>query len=116
MNSASKALGNRKLGMRQIRTIASHIAAKFRPEKIVLFGSAASKKSGPDSDVDLLIVMKTKESTWEKAVEISSSIKHEFPIDILVKTPVEIANRMGLGDVFIRDIMQNGKILYEQTG
>lgn len=116
MNSANRTSRNGKIAMKQIRSIASLIAAKFRPEKIVLFGSAASKKSGPDSDVDLLVVMKTKGSTWEKAVEISSSIKHEFPIDILVKTPVEIANRLGLGDFFVRDIMENGKILYEQTG
>jgi len=33
------------------------IVRRFRPERVILFGSHARGEAGPDSDVDLLIVM-----------------------------------------------------------
>jgi len=60
--------------------------------------------------------MDINKSSFDIAVEISLSLKHTFPIDIVVKTPQEIAKRLELGDLFITDIVRNGRVLYEQTG
>jgi predicted nucleotidyltransferase len=101
--------------MNDIKDKVLTIAEKFEPEKIILFGSYAAGTPASNSDVDLLIIMDTKRSTWDLAVEISSSLKHSFPMDILVRTPQEIARRLEYGDFFIRDIIERGKVLYERA-
>ena len=40
-----------------IREIVSRIVSRFKPEKIILFGSRGRGEAAPDSDVDLLVVM-----------------------------------------------------------
>lgn len=49
-------------------------------------------------------------------MEISLAVKHAFPMDIIVRTPQEIASRMALGDFFIQTIMEQGKVIYERVG
>lgn len=102
--------------MREIENKVAVIARKYQPKKIVLFGSYAKGKPSPASDVDLLVIMDTQRSTWDLAVEISLAIKHSFPIDIIVRTPQEIASRLAHGDFFIQNIMEQGKVLYEHVG
>ena len=49
-------------------------------------------------------------------VAIPAGIVHPFPMDILVRTPQQIADRLRLGDDFFRDIVETGMVLYERTG
>ena len=49
----------KRIPMRTIRAIAKHIAEKFNPEEIILFGSHAYGKPTAWSDVDLLVVIET---------------------------------------------------------
>ena len=43
---------------KEIKDITDQIVAKYDPEKIILFGSAARGNFTPDSDLDLLIIKK----------------------------------------------------------
>jgi uncharacterized protein len=45
----------------EIQELADNIARQFTPERIILFGSYARGDAGPDSDVDLLVVMPHEE-------------------------------------------------------
>ena len=64
------------------------IVERFDPERIILFGSAARGDAGPDSDVDLLVVMPVEGSRREKAVEIGVAVNDiPVPKDIVVTTP-----------------------------
>jgi predicted nucleotidyltransferase len=101
--------------MEEVEEKAFEIFQKYQPEKIILFGSYAEGNPTPNSDVDLLIIMDTDQPTWDVSVDISIFLKHTFPIDIIVKTPKEIVNRINNGDFFIKDIIENGKVLYERT-
>lgn len=103
------------INIKEVEKKALAIAGKYRPDKIVLFGSYATGNPNRDSDVDLLVIVNTKQSTWDLAVDISLSIEHSFPMDIIVRTPQEIARRRQFGDFFIQDIMANGKVLYERA-
>jgi len=103
------------IDIKKIEAQALAIAQEYQPEKIILFGSYATGNPTPDSDVDLLIILDTKESTWELSVKISLMLKHSYPMDIIVRTPQDIAKRLRHGDFFIMDIMENGKVLYERT-
>jgi len=97
-----------------VKEKANAIVNKYNPEKIILFGSMANGLPTQDSDADILVILKTDKPTFEMGVEIAMSFKHDFPIDIIVKTPEEIANRMEIGDSFIQNIIHEGIVLYER--
>jgi predicted nucleotidyltransferase len=97
----------------QIMEFVRQIAEKFSPEKIILFGSYAYGQPTQDSDVDLLIVMDYDTRNVEKAIEIDCAIRRTFPMDLFVRRPADIASRLAMNDWFIRDIIEQGKLLYE---
>ena len=99
---------------KKLKEITSKIVREYQPEKIILFGSYAWGNPGPDSDVDLFVVKKTDRSSREVAREISRSIfPRPFPLDILVYTSSEIEKKIKEDrNLFIEDIINNGKILY----
>lgn len=82
--------------------VAQRIAKALRPEKIILFGSYAYGTPGPDSDVDLLVIMSTHASPTERYLMVSRLLRpRPFPVDILVKNPAEIEQALRTGDFFI---------------
>ncbi|MFA5863689.1 MAG: nucleotidyltransferase domain-containing protein [Phycisphaerae bacterium] len=99
--------------MKKIYEISQRIVTEFHPQRVILFGSYAWGKPTPDSDVDLLVIMPFKEKPVAKAVEIRLKVRAGFPLDLLVKTPEKIKQRLAIGDSFIRDILKTGKVLYE---
>ena len=101
--------------MRQIEDVSGRIAAEFEPERILLFGSYAWGAPSPDSDVDLLVILPFEGKAVAKSVEMRLKIKPPFPVDLLVRTPEKIHERLALGDPFIRSILEKGKVLYEAT-
>ncbi len=104
-----------KISRREIEALVRRIAEKFDPEQIILFGSYAYGKPHRYSDVDLLVVMETKERPLAKQVEIARALSpHPFGLDILVYRPREIESRVTMGDYFLREIVTRGKILYER--
>ena len=67
-----------------------------------------------DSDVDLLVVMDIPESeTTRQAGEIWQRIPRRFNMDLLVRSPKEIAYRVSHNDWFLREITEKGEVLYE---
>jgi predicted nucleotidyltransferase len=97
----------------KIVSYAQQIAQHFHPEKIILFGSYAYGNPTEDSDVDLLVVMPHEGPGSRKAIEIRLRIHTEFPMDLIVRTPENIHERIRMNDFFIQEIMEKGKILYE---
>jgi len=97
---------------KNLREITDKIVRKFQPRMIVLFGSHAWGKPGPDSDVDLLIVKDT-DNTRKTAMEIDGFLfPRPFPIDLIVYTSQQVERRKKAGDFFINDILRKGKVLY----
>ena len=94
------------------------IVSELKPEKIILFGSYAYGSPTPDSDVDLLVIMKTKAKEIDRYVAVSNLLyPRQFPVDILVKTPKEMeAEARKKGNFFMREILKKGKVLYERRG
>ena len=101
------------VAMRDIQALAGRIAEHFRPDRIILFGSHASGTPTGDSDVDLLVVMPYTGKSWRQATEIRGRIRPGFPLDLIVRTPAQVRERLQMGDVFIQEITENGRILYE---
>ena len=89
------------------------IVEKFQPHKVVLFGSYAYGTPDLDSDVDLLVVLDSDEPMAQRIRRVTEVAKVRFvPMDVLVRTPAEIAERLALGDFFMAEILEKGKVLY----
>jgi predicted nucleotidyltransferase len=89
------------------------IVAGFHPDKVILFGSHASGRAAPESDVDLLVVMPTKDPVAQ-ACRIRMTVEHPFPLDLLVRSPEHLEARLKIGDSFWRDVLSTGRVLYEK--
>ncbi len=101
-----------KVKRQQIRRVCDQIVRLFKPQRIVLFGSYAYGKPTKDSDVDLLVVMPFEGKGFRKAAEIHTRIDINFPLDLLVRSPEEMNRRLALGDFFLREITEKGRLLY----
>jgi predicted nucleotidyltransferase len=99
---------------RLIRRFAREVADRFKPDKIILFGSYAYGRPHADSDVDILVVMPTR-NELDQAVKICLAVDYHFPLDLLVRTPKNLAWRLAEGDSFLREVMDRGKVLYEKA-
>ncbi|MGB2761955.1 MAG: nucleotidyltransferase domain-containing protein [Minisyncoccales bacterium] len=98
---------------KEIKKIVNQIVEKYKPEKIILFGSFAHGRQTKDSDVDLFIIKSTNEPRTKRHLKVDRILLDRImPLDILVYTPQEIKKRLSFGDFFIRNIIQQGKVLY----
>ena len=96
-----------------IKRYASELARTIRPERIILFGSYAYGKPTGDSDVDLLVILPHAGHDIEEAVRIRQRLTAPFPLDLIVRTPENLRNRLDAGDAFLTSVMTMGKVLYE---
>lgn len=104
-----------KRSMKLIKIITQKIKDNYNPEKIILFGSYAYGKPKKDSDIDLLIIKKTNARHIDRSTKVRKILQEEnrlIAIEPLVYTPEEIAQRVEIEDDFIRNIMNEGKVLY----
>ena len=89
------------------------IVERFDPERIILFGSAGRGEAGPDSDVDLLVVMPIRGSRREKAVEIGVAVNDiPVPKDIFVTTPEDFEWRKDIVGTIERPAAREGRLVY----
>ena len=100
------------IGFEQIQAVSFAIAAAFKLEQIILFGSYAYGTPTPDSDVDLLVVMPFEDHEAKQALRIRQSVKLPFPADLVVRSPEQLRERMALNDWFLREIVEKGRVLY----
>jgi uncharacterized protein len=100
--------------MAAIRRYVREVVARFQPEKIILFGSYAYGRPHPDSDVDILVVMPARNEI-DQAVRIDRVVDPTFPLDLIVRTPKNLAWRIEEGDSFLLEVMTKGKVLYEKA-
>ena len=102
---------------KMINGMVNRIVEHFDPEKIILFGSHARGEAGPESDVDLLVVMPITGSKRKKMVEIGVSL-HDIALakDILVTTPEDFEWRKEIVGTIERPAAREGKVLYARAG
>ena len=94
--------------------VSRQVAEKFHPEKIILFGSYAYGKPHEESDVDLLVIMPTRDVTAQ-SLRILSAFERPFSLDLIVRTPWQVKRGLQEDDCdwFLREVMEKGKVLYE---
>ena len=97
-----------------IRRFARQIAERFHPDKIILFGSYAYGTPHAESDVDLMVIMPTRNAI-DQAIRIDLAFERPFALDVHVRTPyqIKLGLKEGDWDWFLREVMEKGKVLYE---
>lgn len=98
---------------KKIQKIADKIVAEYRPEKIILFGSYAWGNPHQDSDLDFFIIKKTDDPMLKRIVDVDRLfLRRDFAMDFLVYTPDQVKKRKEMGDQFVANILNKGKLLY----
>jgi predicted nucleotidyltransferase len=97
----------------RINALSERIVREFQPDRIILFGSYAYGEPSDDSDVDLLVVLPFEGKAAYKAGEIRSRVRPDFPIDLIVRSPQQVQDRLAMDDWFMREIFEKGHTLYE---
>ncbi len=96
-----------------IRGVVKQIVEQFDPDRIYLFGSYAYGEPNSESDIDLLVVMPTRNEI-DQAVRVGFAIPPAVPLDVQVRTPANLEKRIRSGDGFLREVVQRGLILHEK--
>jgi len=100
----------------KINEAVRRIIRRFRPEKIILFGSRARGDFQPDSDADLLVVMKVRGSRRRKASEIDLALAGiGMPKDVILVTPDEFRRYRDIAGTVVYPAVREGKVLYDSA-
>ena len=97
----------------RIEEFGREIGREFGAKKVVLFGSYADGTATDDSDVDLFVIAPFQGRSVDQSVAIRMKLRPKFPVDLIVRTPQKVRQRLKMGDCFIQDILEEGKVLYD---
>lgn len=98
-----------------LSNITQRTVEKFQPDRVLLFGSYAYGTPDIYSDVDLLVVMDSDEPMAQRIRQVLEVAEVPFlPMDVIVRTSAEIKERLAMGDFFIAEILEKGKVLYQR--
>ena len=96
-----------------LQEIVRRIVTAVRPEKIILFGSAALGKMGPNSDVDLLVIKRGK---YHRRRVTGKIYRNMFgvgqAVDVIVVTPEEVEKYRDTHCLVIKPALLEGKEVY----
>ena len=98
-----------------LASITARIVDAFHPHKVILFGSYAYGTPHIYSDIDLMVIMDSEETAIQRIRNVHAVGKISFlPMDVLVYTPAEVETRLAMGDYFVQEILERGKVLYQR--
>ena len=100
----------------EISNIVEQLIRLYKPQKVILFGSLAEGQTHEGSDIDLFIIKNdVPELGVDRIRQLDSLIKYGLATDFIVYKPQEFDERLNLGDPFVKNILDRGKVLYENT-
>lgn len=99
----------RRLSTVRLRRLIAPVVERYHPERVILFGSHAYGRPTTDSDVDLLVIMRPAVNP----ASIRCALSDDVAIDVLVRTPGQIRRRVEMGDPFVREILERGRVLHD---
>jgi len=87
----------------------------YKPHKVILFGSLVNNKIKETSDLDLFIIKDTPKRYWERVDEVLDIVHPQEAMDIFVLTPQEIRDNLKKNNLYLKDILEEGKVIYERA-
>lgn len=93
--------------------IIERVVETVHPLRIILFGSAARGEVGPDSDVDLLVVMPEGTHRRHTAQYLHRNFQGlPLPVDVIVATPSDLAKHADHPGLIYRTVLSEGREVY----
>jgi predicted nucleotidyltransferase len=86
----------------------------MRPERVILFGSAARGEAGEASDIDLTVIAETELGFFDRIGRVLRLYRGDREINVLVYTPDEWQRMLAEGRRFIKRMVDEGRVLYER--
>jgi len=100
------------LDQERLKEVIQRIVEVARPEKFILFGSAARGEVGPNSDVDLLVIKKGA-NRLELMGRIYSNLHGVgLPVDVVVVTPEDVEKYRHTHCLVIAPALREGRVIY----
>src|SRR5258706_7268995 len=97
-----------------IEEIVRRLVAAIDPDRIILFGSRARGDSGPDSDIDLLVIKDTVEPAYRRTIPAYRALSGlGISKDIIWRTPAEVEDWSHVPTYVTTRALQEGRVLYE---
>ena len=92
--------------------IIQRIVEVAKPEKIILFGSAARGEMGPHSDIDLLVI-----KSGANRLDLTGQIYRNLhgvgeAVDVIVVTPEDVERYRDSHPLVIAPALKEGKVVY----
>jgi predicted nucleotidyltransferase len=98
-----------------IKEMVRRIVQQFGPERVILFGSHARGTAGPDSDVDLLVVMPVVSKRGLTTEMHRTLAGVGIAKDIIVVTPEEVRKYRDIPGTIVWPAVHEGRVLYERA-
>jgi len=105
-----------KISEAVLNKIVRRILKVYKADKIILFGSAATDRMTPDSDIDLLIVKKGVKDRLIESVKIRSALNgFNYPFDVIVMTLDRFEETKNYIGGLAYPANKYGKVIYAKT-
>lgn len=99
-----------------IKEAVNRLVEKFKPYKVILFGSQAEGRADARSDVDFLVLCDVNKNRRELALEMDRSLYGlSLPVDIVILTPDEFEIDRTIPGTIARPASLHGKVLYDSA-
>jgi uncharacterized protein len=104
---------NGRVKRKVLADVVRRVVEAARPDKIILFGSAARGEMGPDSDLDLLVIKGGKFHHWRLLTTIYRHLRDtEAAVDVVLVTPDEVERYGDSPFLVIGPALREGKVVY----
>lgn len=89
---------------------------RYNPEKIIIFGSYVRGEADEDSDLDFVVIKKTRKRFIRRLIEVAKLIDNDLgKVDAFVYNPEEFQEMVDRENPFIKQVLKEGKVLYEKS-
>ena len=107
---------NKMTAQAAIDEIVDRIAAKFSPERIILFGSHARGDAREGSDLDLMVLFREVDDQRQRAAELYVALVDcELPTDIVVSTTARFERYKNVVNTVYWPAAREGRVVYERA-
>lgn len=100
---------------KELKRITRVLKKKYKPEKIILFGSAAAGRVKRWSDLDIAVIKNTQKRFYDRIGEVLMLADPHEAVDFIVYTPQEFKDMQSYSWFVNEEIVKKGKVVYEKN-